>query len=95
MIPLAAFVLPLASPGLADGQRFSAALRCNLKEKDMSKKPKAAAKKQKLKEKHAGAGRLPRKDRGKVTKRLSWQGITVAVSYEPDWLLSVFGQRDF
>lgn len=29
VIPLAALSLPLASPGLADGQGFSATLRCN------------------------------------------------------------------
>lgn len=50
----------------------------------MSKKSKATDRKQK--KKHAGAGRLPRKDRGKVTKRLHWKGVIVSVSYEPDWL---------
>jgi len=34
VIPLAAVALALATPGLADGQRFSAALRCNLKPKE-------------------------------------------------------------
>lgn len=53
----------------------------------MTKTSSVAAKaKQKPKTKRTRAGRLPRKDRGKVTKRLDWRGVTVSVSYEQDWL---------
>jgi hypothetical protein len=54
----------------------------------MTKNRKATAKtKQKPKKKRAGGAKLPRKDRSKkITERLDWQGVRVAVSYEPDWL---------
>jgi len=52
----------------------------------MTKTRKALAK-AKSKKKRTGDGRLPRKDRrSKIIKRLDWQGVTVSVSYEPDWL---------
>jgi hypothetical protein len=54
----------------------------------MTKNRKATAMtKRKPKKKRAGAGRLPRKDqRNKAVERLDWRGVTVSVSYEPDWL---------
>jgi hypothetical protein len=87
VIPLAAFALPLATPGLADGQRFSAALRCNPKEQDMTKQRKAISTNPQPKKQPSrpAAKRLARKP-VKTVQRLEWQGIVVSVSYEPDWL---------
>jgi hypothetical protein len=87
VIPLAAFALPLATPGLADGQRFSAALRCNPKEQDMTNKSKAISTKSQSKTRRArSAAKRPARKRVKTVQRLDWQGILVSVSYEPDWL---------
>ena len=53
----------------------------------MTKNRQAACKtKQKPKKKRVGAGRLPREDQRKPVERLDWRGVTVTVSYEPDWL---------
>src|ERR1700741_440071 len=94
VIPLAAFSLPLASPGLADGQGFSAALRCNPKPKErvMSKTRRVPAKTQKPAKKRARAGRLPRRDQSrKIIERLQWRDVTLSVSYEPKWLYPAGG----
>ena len=54
----------------------------------MTRNRKATGKaKPKPKKKRVDTGRLPRKDqRTKATERLDWRGVTVSVSYEPDWL---------
>jgi hypothetical protein len=87
VIPLAAFSLPLATPGLADGQGFSAALRCNPKEQDMTKPRKAiTTNPQPKKSKPRAAAKRPERKPVKTVQRLEWKGIVVSVSYEPDWL---------
>lgn len=51
-----------------------------------TRKATAKAKSNSTPAKRTRAARLPRKDRcGKTVQRLTWQGITVLVSYEPDW----------
>jgi hypothetical protein len=87
VIPLGRIALAFAAPVSPTGK--GSAQRCAVtqaREEDMTKKHRAApAKPPKAKQTAAKKKSVPRK-RSKIVERFEWQGITVSVSYEADWL---------